>query len=68
MPAIMGLNSAVTYLAVFAGTAGVGAVYATLGFVASAILAAGLTLISAWVGSRQVAQPIAYPIDNQEEL
>lgn len=64
---IMGLNSAVTYLAVFAGTTGFGAVYASLGFIASAILAAGLTLISAWVGARQVAQPLAHSIEHQEE-
>ncbi|HJR74384.1 MAG TPA: MFS transporter [Luteimonas sp.] len=50
---IMGLNSAVTYLAVFVGTTGFGAIYATLGFVASAIVAAGLTLMSAWAGARR---------------
>ncbi|TKR29503.1 MFS transporter [Luteimonas gilva] len=48
---IMGLNSAVTYLAVFAGTTGFGAVYTSFGFIASAILAAGLTFVSAMVGA-----------------
>lgn len=48
---IMGLNSAVTYLALFAGTTGFGAIYANFGFVASAVVAAGLTLISTWAGA-----------------
>lgn len=64
---IMGLNSAVTYLAVFAGTTGFGAVYAAYGFVASAVLAAGLTLISAWVGARPVAEPAALRFENDGE-
>lgn len=42
--AIMGLNSGVTYLALFAGTTGFGPVYARSGFAALAILAAALTL------------------------
>lgn len=54
---IMGLNSAVTYLAVFAGTTGFGAVYANFGFIASAILAAALTLVSALAGVWRVAKP-----------
>lgn len=54
---IMGLNSAVTYLAVFAGTTGFGAVYADFGFIASAILAAALTLVSALAGAWRVAKP-----------
>ncbi|WP_269930926.1 MFS transporter [Aminobacter sp. HY435] len=44
---IMGLNSAVTYLAVFVGTTAFGPIYATLGFAASALVAAGLTLVAA---------------------
>lgn len=59
---IMGLNSAVTYLAVFAGTTGFGAIYARFGFVASALIAAGLTAISVWVGARRNATPFVVPI------
>ena len=43
---IMGLNSAVTYFAVFAGTSGFGPIYATYGFAACAALAVGLMLVS----------------------
>jgi MFS transporter, DHA1 family, inner membrane transport protein len=56
---IMGLNSAATYLAVFAGTTGFGVVYANFGFVASAVVAAGLTLISlagVWQATRSRAK------------
>ncbi|MCV0394764.1 MAG: MFS transporter [Rhizobiaceae bacterium] len=42
--AIMGLNSAVTYLAVFIGTIGFGPVYAAAGFSALCLLAAALML------------------------
>lgn len=45
--AIMGLNSGVTYLALFAGTAGFGPVYAAAGFAALAGLAAALMLVAA---------------------
>jgi predicted MFS family arabinose efflux permease len=43
---IMGLNSAVTYLAVFAGTSGFAPIYQSYGFAACAALAAVLTLVS----------------------
>ncbi|WP_027998933.1 MFS transporter [Sinorhizobium arboris] len=42
--AIMGLNSGVTYLALFAGTIGFGEVYAAAGFSALPVAAAGLML------------------------
>ncbi|HEV7308889.1 MFS transporter [Ensifer sp.] len=45
--AIMGLNSGVTYLSLFAGTLGFGAVYAGLSFVALPLAAAGLMLVAA---------------------
>lgn len=45
--AIMGLNSGVTYLALFAGTAGFGPLYASSGFAALAGLAAALMLAAA---------------------
>lgn len=44
---IMGLNSAVTYLAVFAGTSAFGPVYAAYGFATCAAAAVALTLVSA---------------------
>jgi MFS transporter, DHA1 family, inner membrane transport protein len=48
---IMGLNSAVASLAIFAGTTGLGAVYANFGFVATAVTAAGLTLVATLAGA-----------------
>lgn len=48
---IMGLNSAVTYLAVFAGTTGFGPLYATRGFAFAALTALVLMLIAAAAGS-----------------
>lgn len=44
--AIMGLNSAVTYLAVFAGSLGFGPIYASAGFAALTALAAALMIVS----------------------
>lgn len=44
---IMGLNSAVTYLAVTVGTAGFGPLYTGLGFANCALIAAGLMLVAA---------------------
>jgi len=44
---IMGLNSAVTYLAVFVGTTAFGPLYQALGFAASALVAAALMLVAA---------------------
>lgn len=44
---IMGLNSAVTYLAVTIGTAGFGPLYTGLGFANCALIAALLTLVAA---------------------
>ena len=48
---IMGLNSAVTYLAVFLGTSGFGPLYANYGFAVCAFVAMGLTLLAALAGS-----------------
>ncbi len=45
---IMGLNSAVTYLAVFAGTTGFGSIYAAFGFAACCLAALALTLVAAF--------------------
>ena len=49
--AVMGLNSAVTYLAAFAGTSAFGPVYTAYGFAACAAAAVGLTLVSAAAAS-----------------
>jgi MFS transporter, DHA1 family, inner membrane transport protein len=46
---IMGLNSAVTYLGVFAGTSSFGPIYAHHGFAAAACAAMVLTLVAAGV-------------------
>ncbi|MFE0016448.1 MFS transporter [Mesorhizobium sp. NPDC059054] len=48
---IMGLNSAVTYLAVFAGTTGFGPLYAARGFAFAALTALILMLVAAAAGS-----------------
>lgn len=48
---IMGLNSAVTYLAVFVGTSSFGPLYANHGFAAAAFVAMALTLVAALAGA-----------------
>ncbi len=48
---IMGLNSAVTYLAVFVGTSGFGPLYSSYGFAAAAFAAMALTLVAALAGA-----------------
>ncbi|RAZ92617.1 MFS transporter [Mesorhizobium hawassense] len=50
---IMGLNSAVTYLAVTVGTAGFGPLYTSLGFANCALIAAGLMLVAASAAIRR---------------
>ncbi|WP_144224496.1 MFS transporter [Mesorhizobium amorphae] len=52
---IMGLNSAVTYLAVFAGTTGFGPLYASRGFAFAAFAALVLMLIAVAGGSWRTA-------------
>jgi predicted MFS family arabinose efflux permease len=44
---ILGLNSAVTYLAMFAGTIGFGPIYSGFGFAALPLLGAALMLVAA---------------------
>ncbi|MBZ9821263.1 MFS transporter [Mesorhizobium sp. CA4] len=51
---IMGLNSAVTYLAVTVGTAGFGPLYTNLGFANCALIAAGLMLVAGAAAWRSV--------------
>lgn len=55
---VMGLNSAVTYLAVFVGTTGFGPIYSGLGFAASAMLAALLMLIAAAAAAWPSTRPM----------
>lgn len=43
---IMGLNSTITYLAAFSGTAGFGPIYSVYGFATACVIAAGLTLLA----------------------
>lgn len=54
---IMGLNSAVTYLAVFIGTTGFGPLYSDFGFAASAMVAALLMLVAASAAAWRTRQP-----------
>ncbi|TPI22093.1 MFS transporter [Mesorhizobium sp. B4-1-1] len=54
---IMGLNSAVTYLAVTVGTAGFGPLYTILGFANCALIAAGLMLVAAGAAAWRPAGP-----------
>jgi DHA1 family inner membrane transport protein len=49
---VMGLNSAVTYLAVFAGTSAFGPIYSAWGFAACAATAVGLMLIAVAASAR----------------
>ncbi|MBX9463671.1 MAG: MFS transporter [Aquamicrobium sp.] len=51
--AIMGLNSGVTYLALFAGTIGFGPVYAAFGFAVLPVLAVGLMIVAAAFAARR---------------
>lgn len=51
--AILGLNSGVTYIAVFLGTAGFGRVFEAAGFAACAVVAAAC-ILPAWAEARQV--------------
>lgn len=49
---IMGLNSAVTYLAVFVGTTGFGPIYAAFGFAACCLAALALAMVAALASRR----------------
>ncbi|TGQ68437.1 MAG: MFS transporter [Mesorhizobium sp.] len=54
---IMGLNSAVTYLAVFVGTTGFGPLYSSFGFATCAMVAALLMLVAASAAAWRTRQP-----------
>jgi MFS transporter, DHA1 family, inner membrane transport protein len=62
---IMGLNSAVASLAISAGTTGFGVVYASFGFVACAVSAAGLTLIAALAGAWPARSRAAFRLETE---
>ncbi|MER9327283.1 MFS transporter [Mesorhizobium sp. M0488] len=53
---IMGLNSAVTYLAVFVGTTGFGPLYSSFGFTTCALVAALLMLVAAAAAAWRTGQ------------
>lgn len=55
--AVMGLNSGVTYLALFAGTASFGALYTAAGFAILPVAAAGLMLLAGLSASLARARP-----------
>ncbi|TIN34995.1 MAG: MFS transporter, partial [Mesorhizobium sp.] len=55
---IMGLNSAVTYLAVFVGTTAFGPLYSSFGFAASAMVAALLMLVAASAAAWHSPRPV----------
>ncbi|QND53268.1 MFS transporter [Phyllobacterium sp. 628] len=55
---IMGLNSAVTYLAVFVGTTAFGPLYSSFGFAATAIAAVLLMLIAALAAAWRILLPV----------
>lgn len=56
---IMGLNSAVTYLAGFVGTAGFGPLHTSFGFAASTLVAAGLMLVAALAAAWRQPEVVA---------
>lgn len=53
---VMGLNSAVTYLAVFVGTTGFGPLYSSFGFATCALVAALLMLVAAVAAAWRTGQ------------
>jgi predicted MFS family arabinose efflux permease len=52
---LMGLNSAVTYLAGFVGTTAFGPLHTNFGFATSACVAAGLMLVAAFAAAWRTA-------------
>jgi predicted MFS family arabinose efflux permease len=62
---IMGLNSAVTYLAGFVGTAGFGPLHTSLGFATSAFVAAVLMLIAAIAAAWRQSEVVALNLGEQ---
>jgi predicted MFS family arabinose efflux permease len=63
---IMGLNSAVTYLAGFVGTAGFGPLHTSFGFAASTFVAAGLMLIAALAAAWRQAEVVALNLGGEQ--
>jgi DHA1 family inner membrane transport protein len=63
---IMGLNSAVTYLAGFVGTAGFGPLHTSFGFAASTFVAAGLMLIAALAAAWRQSEVVALNLGGEQ--
>ncbi|MBM0105966.1 MFS transporter [Steroidobacter sp. S1-65] len=65
---IMGLNSAVTYLAGFAGTAAFGPLHTSLGFAMSALVAAVLMLIAAIAAAWRHTEAVALELGGERSI
>jgi MFS transporter, DHA1 family, inner membrane transport protein len=63
---IMGLNSAVTYLAAFVGTAAFGPLHTEFGFAASAIVAAVLMLVAASAAAWRRSEAVVLKLEGEE--
>lgn len=63
---IMGLNSAVTYLAGFVGTVGFGPLHAHFGFALSAFVAAALMVIAALAAAWRHADVVTFHLDGEQ--
>jgi predicted MFS family arabinose efflux permease len=63
---LMGLNSAVTYLAGFVGTAGFGPLYTNFGFAVSAFVAAALMLIAALAAAWGQEEAVALDLRGEQ--
>ena len=63
---IMGLNSAVTYLAGFVGTAGFGPLHAGFGFATSALVAAMLMVIAVFAAAWQRNEIVALKLNGEQ--
>lgn len=63
---IMGLNSAVTYLAGFAGTAAFGPLHTAFGFAASTLVAAGLMLVAVLAAAWRPAEAVTLNLGGEQ--
>lgn len=63
---IMGLNSAVTYLAGFVGTVGFGPLHTHLGFATSAVVAAALMLIAAIAAAWRQNEVVTFNLSGEQ--
>jgi predicted MFS family arabinose efflux permease len=63
---IMGLNSAVTYLAGFVGTVAFGPLHTRFGFAVSAVVAAVLMLIAALAAAWRTTAVVAIDLEGEQ--